>query len=231
MDERYYNAYTETIYAHFFKEDGKIIIQYWFFYPFNDGFNNHEGDWEHINVHLSSQNPALASIIEIDYYFHHKVKTVSTGYYIEDSTHPIVYVGGSCAGITPPESCRPSNNTGGSYPWPGRWNNIGQWGYDEYVWGDGPTIHHWLFINSKPDRGIVILPEPDRIDYNEHPEMSWLKADVAWGHLAAESPYEVFGSLAGNSAPCGPYHNIGWNETGPVEKDGKKYENYPGGPQ
>ncbi len=28
----------------------ELVLQYWFFYPFNDGGNNHEGDWEHINV-------------------------------------------------------------------------------------------------------------------------------------------------------------------------------------
>lgn len=28
----------------------ELVLQYWFFYPFNDGGNNHEGDWEHMNV-------------------------------------------------------------------------------------------------------------------------------------------------------------------------------------
>jgi len=26
------------------------VLQYWFYYPSNDGGNNHEGDWEHMNV-------------------------------------------------------------------------------------------------------------------------------------------------------------------------------------
>lgn len=30
-----------------------LIAQYWFFYPFNDAVNEHEGDWEHINVLLT----------------------------------------------------------------------------------------------------------------------------------------------------------------------------------
>ena len=30
-----------------------LIVQYWFFYPFNDAVNEHEGDWEHINVLLT----------------------------------------------------------------------------------------------------------------------------------------------------------------------------------
>ncbi len=28
----------------------ELVIQYWFFYPYNDFGNDHEGDWEHINV-------------------------------------------------------------------------------------------------------------------------------------------------------------------------------------
>jgi hypothetical protein len=28
----------------------QLVLQYWFFYPYNDGGNNHEGDWEHIHV-------------------------------------------------------------------------------------------------------------------------------------------------------------------------------------
>ena len=27
-----------------------FVLQYWFFYPFNDAVNEHEGDWEHVNV-------------------------------------------------------------------------------------------------------------------------------------------------------------------------------------
>jgi hypothetical protein len=34
----------------------EFVIQYWFFYPANDGPNNHEGDWEHINVIVSPRS-------------------------------------------------------------------------------------------------------------------------------------------------------------------------------
>ena len=34
----------------------ELILQYWFFYPYNDGGNNHEGDWEHINVVISPRD-------------------------------------------------------------------------------------------------------------------------------------------------------------------------------
>ena len=37
------------------ERDFEFVLQYWFFYPFNDGANDHEGDWEHINVVLANK--------------------------------------------------------------------------------------------------------------------------------------------------------------------------------
>ena len=85
-----------------------FVLQYWFFYPYNDGGNNHEGDWEHINVFIKPENklrkplseadvrkilaggglsdtePDRLVIQRVDYYFHHKVMTL-------DYTQPNVY--------------------------------------------------------------------------------------------------------------------------------------------
>ena len=41
-----------------------LVLQYWFFYPFNDSANNHEGDFEHINVVITSE--ALSSAFEVN---------------------------------------------------------------------------------------------------------------------------------------------------------------------
>ena len=32
------------------EDEQEFVLQYWMFYPYNDGGNNHEGDWEHINI-------------------------------------------------------------------------------------------------------------------------------------------------------------------------------------
>lgn len=85
----------------------EFILQYWFFYPFNDGGNNHEGDWEHLNVAVTIKDKAngllsadeirqiLANdgtapdeqlvISRLEYYFHHKVM-------ILDFLNPNVYL-------------------------------------------------------------------------------------------------------------------------------------------
>ena len=76
------------------------IVQYWFYFPGNDSGNDHEGDWEHINVHITTRAraasgqpshwfPSVAEldamldpevplgdsliISAVDYYFHHYV--------------------------------------------------------------------------------------------------------------------------------------------------------------
>jgi len=48
------NRYQDAVYARLFHYSGsQWIIQYWFYYPFNDAANCHEGDWEHINVNIT----------------------------------------------------------------------------------------------------------------------------------------------------------------------------------
>jgi len=99
---RQYRDWLKT-YVHPFihaRADGgyEFILQYYFFYPVNDGGNNHEGDWEHINVSVSPREalgrPLTADEIRgilsadadddagpggplvisyVDYYFHHQV--------------------------------------------------------------------------------------------------------------------------------------------------------------
>jgi len=46
-----------VVYGHAFPADGGgVLLQYWFFYPFNDGYwlFDHEGDWEHVTVQLGA---------------------------------------------------------------------------------------------------------------------------------------------------------------------------------
>jgi len=81
----------------------EFVLQYWLFYPFNDGGNNHEGDWEHLNVAISPMSAVERNLTEeevrrilngdptafdgadplvikrIDYYFHHQVLMVDFG--------------------------------------------------------------------------------------------------------------------------------------------------------
>ena len=55
-------TYGDKIYAHVTTEGQYIVVQYWFFYAYNPGsLNQHQGDWEMIQVILdSTETPVYA---------------------------------------------------------------------------------------------------------------------------------------------------------------------------
>jgi len=223
------NLYDDTIYAHLYALGTNYLIQYWFFYPFNDYINNHEGDWEHINVLVNSQDPSDARIVKVDYCFHHNVITVvdpGFDFLVEDGSHPLVFVGGSGS-----IAFGSGDGSHGSFPINGVWEESGGgccWVTtrpDETVDGMGRYIPYNEFT-------VVNVPEPEKIDYFTSPEWSWLKADIPWGHINVDSPGDwledfswlsiFFGDCCfpddlGDYAPCGPAYNGGWNRTGQIE--------------
>ena len=44
----------------------EFLLQFWFFYPYNDGGNDHEGDWERINIAISPMNKVERMLDEQD---------------------------------------------------------------------------------------------------------------------------------------------------------------------
>jgi parallel beta-helix repeat protein len=231
--------YDNTVYAHLFTHNNEYIIQYWFFYPFNDFVNNHEGDWEHINVVITSQDPATAQIDRAIYYFHHYYYIAYTTQvenpeifdcYVIDGTHPVVFTGGYAYceveilgwGITSGEG----NGSHGSYPICGTWPEVSPeegWGLlpaiDETVDGQGYWIPHSAIIDNEiTDRdGVFIIKGTEDYNYQQNPEMSWLKANIIWGYPYVKSMgtevtipvgYDI--TNCGNRAPCGPAYNDGW---------------------
>jgi hypothetical protein len=85
-----------TVYAHAASEAGKLALQYWFFYAFNDFNNLHEGDWEMIQLVFDADTPSEAlskEPSEVGYSSHEGAESASWG---EDKlelegTHPVVY--------------------------------------------------------------------------------------------------------------------------------------------
>jgi hypothetical protein len=86
-----------TVYAHTAAEKGKLALQYWLFYPFNDFNNTHEGDWEMIQLNFDAPDAERAletSPTDVGYSQHEgaersawddeKLDTVG-------GTHPVVY--------------------------------------------------------------------------------------------------------------------------------------------
>jgi hypothetical protein len=83
-------SFGDKIYAHVTSEAGFIIVQYWFFYAFNPGtLNQHQGDWEMIQIVLDSTETPQYAV-----YSQHHAGERADWKDVEkvDETHPRVYV-------------------------------------------------------------------------------------------------------------------------------------------
>lgn len=82
--------YGDKIYAHVTREGQYIAVQYWFFYAYNPGnINQHQGDWEMIEVVLDSTETPLYAV-----YSQHHSGEMAEWQDVEksDETHLRVYV-------------------------------------------------------------------------------------------------------------------------------------------
>ena len=91
-----------TTYAHVATEagrPGKLALQFWFFYVFNNFNNTHEGDWEMIQLVFDADDAreALAEEpVAVGYSSHEGAESAEWGedkLELVDETHPVVYPG------------------------------------------------------------------------------------------------------------------------------------------
>ena len=91
-----------AVYAHVATDPdypGKLSLQYWFFYPFNDWNNSHEGDWEMIQLVFDARDAEEAlskQPVEVGYSSHEGAERAAWGdpkLEVIDGTHPVVYPG------------------------------------------------------------------------------------------------------------------------------------------
>ncbi|TCO26128.1 hypothetical protein EV652_10719 [Kribbella steppae] len=89
-----------TVYAHVASDPGfpgKLTLEYWFFYVFNDYNNTHEGDWESIRLVFEAATPAAAlttSPTAVGFSQHggaERARWDDAKLEIVDGTHPVVY--------------------------------------------------------------------------------------------------------------------------------------------
>jgi opacity protein-like surface antigen len=209
-----------TVFAHpFFDGENRLIIQYWYFYPFNDYLGNHEGDWEHLNVVPTADGSRVA---EVHYYFHQRSVRLPQGSRqprIADGTHVLVYVGGRGYNVLdyPIRWIAHERNEGphGNYPFPGEWEGAAGLGAPESVQGENGDSTRVL----AHDRfRVVLTPEPSRIDSRRRDGLAawaWLLLPVRWGSPTAPSLGSGLKGDVGNHAPYGPAYDASWDRTAP----------------
>ena len=77
--------------------DGRLALQYWFFYPYNDYTNKHEGDWEMVQLVFAADDAAEAldqTPIAVGYSQHEGLEVAEWDdpkLEIVDGTHPVVH--------------------------------------------------------------------------------------------------------------------------------------------
>lgn len=220
------SAFDPVVYPHIYSAGSNWIIQYYIFYPYNWASNAHEGDWEHIDIALTSGDPATASIAWIDFYMHHKYFRVEGNYlqklHMVNTTHPIVYVGGwtSYRGME-------GHTSGASYPATGDWNNVATIVATEIVETVSPG---GAFIHPDQVR-VELYPAVDRYgkpESNCAPNAyfegaywyrGWMRAELLFGHPEVGTPWDwietlpVFGEEIGNNAPASPPYQDSWEHS------------------
>jgi len=89
-----------VVYAHVVTEPSrprKLALQYWFFYPFNDFNNTHEGDWEMTQLVFDAADARQAletKPTEVGYSSHEGAEKAAWDddkLEVVDGTHPVVY--------------------------------------------------------------------------------------------------------------------------------------------
>ena len=219
---------TPTVYAHpFLDPEGRLVIQYWYLYPFNDFVGNHEGDWEHVNV---VPTPDLRGVAEVQYYFHRRSMRLPQNGFVPEivgGTHPVVYVGGRMYHLLdyPIRLLAGDRNEGSHahFPYPGEWDNVAGMGGPESVKAVGRDSSRWI-AHDRFD--IVLLPEPTHLDFRSRPELlrewSWFLLPVRFGFPAVPSLGSEAAVDVGNRSPFGPSYHVAWNRNAP----GHAYPDY-----
>jgi hypothetical protein len=208
------SAFPPTQYAHLFwldRQRGLLVVQYWFFFPFNEWINHHEGDWEHVNVILQGPSDladhAPFRAVGQQYFFHgwrcepaRTVRVTGAG-----GDHLVIFTGGRGQFLW-----WRGRQSGGSYPWPARFHGVGG-GLGPFR-SDDDTRHPGRFLPAEAFQ-VVLLPEPSRLDTGRHPELSWLRLRFFAGQSRVTTNPPLTDWLGGGGPPLQPGVRRDWNST------------------
>jgi len=213
------SRYPPTQYAHLFwlnRERGLLGVQYWFYYPFNEWINRHEGDWEHIDVILQgpsqlTEDDAAWKVAGYQFYFHgwsyQPSRVLRVGGAAGDD-HVVVFTGGHGRFLR-----WSGSYSGGSYPLPALFPAVGAGTHKLRPAED--TRRPQRFIAAR-DFTVVVLPEPERLDARATPHLSWLRLDFFAGNSADVhgNPFLLDWLNHSKGPPLQPGHHRDWNRIG-----------------
>ncbi|MXY80913.1 MAG: hypothetical protein F4Y91_02255, partial [Gemmatimonadetes bacterium] len=239
--------FPNTSYVHIYETthdtyaDSITVIQYFYFYPYNHWWNNHEGDWPRVNVVVNSRNPNDENIkvLGVEYLFHGAHLSYYDDYFLEVDVPPGVAGGGSPESITirmpdltsrfvfnPRQEIRLSEGTHpviyvgagshASYPTGG---NYTAWEFPEVLFSlyDTPEhiTHTGLVLRTQIDNSYPSLQENYGLVLLPKPDTSrtnmGLPNSLSW--LGADVLWgtPVVSGRGDTKSPRGPYY-AGWEK-------------------
>lgn len=212
-------------YAHLFwldKGERLLAIQYFFFYPYDKFTNNHEGDWEHVNVVLRYPTAGDATLAMVHFSYHGRQLGVPAEnlYRVGDASdgdHAVVFVGGRAA-LNYVDECWGGDTSGGTYPYPG----IYHLGYWEEVAGHAGLPGRAI---AAGDFTVQLLPRIEDVDFTANPELSWYALPFIGGEPTTAANHPAVTSTNNHRAPVGPgpehdEFEVGIEETDLALEDG-----------
>ncbi|HWK89533.1 MAG TPA: hypothetical protein VNP72_06040 [Longimicrobium sp.] len=174
-------------YVHAYRNNlNGVTLQYWFFYAYNDGISvqNHEGDWEHVDVKLDAAN----NPVTVYFSFHEKLNPYAPGdvsWY--GGTHPQVWVAdGSHANFRSESAC---NTTAREGVFESCWTNTSErW----FTWSGGRG-----YAQGLQGGGLINVGEKFAAMYGQE----WIRYSGRWGEK---------GEFDWSSGPQGPAYKAEW---------------------
>ena len=209
------------------RQDGWIVLQYWFFYAFNDwrsgfyGANDHEGDWEKISVYLSESEtgevrPEWAAYAAHNYTGDDLRRRWDDPELEKVGEHPVVYVGaGTHASyyargeylteleLRPPAPIARVVDAVHSF-----WRNrLRQYSGDgtRSIQSGASDLFLVPFVDYARGDGVVVGPGQDKEwetpRFLGSPSPAWVSGYRGLWGFYAQDPFE------GEDAPAGPMYN------------------------
>jgi hypothetical protein len=190
-------------YAHFFwldKGDRLLAIQYFFYYPFDKFTNNHEGDWEHVNVVLWYPESGAAAFVMAQFSFHGRQLGVAADrlYRTDDAggDHLVVFVGGDAC-LNYVSECYCGAYSGASMPYPGHW----ELGYNEIVAGSAGNAGRAI---AASEFEVELLPRLEDVDFATDTALSWYGTPFLVGEPTTEANAGAVISTDNHRSPVHP---------------------------
>jgi hypothetical protein len=200
-------------YAHLFwlsKADHLLAIQYFLYYPYDKFTNNHEGDWEHVNVVVRWFDGVEPVLEGAHFSIHgHQIGRVASDLY-RTGDHVVAFAGGNgCLNFG--DSCWCGDTSGATVPYPGRYDISAYW---EDIAGD---VDHPARAIAADEFTIELLPRVDELDFAARPDLSWYAIPFIAGEPTTEGNHPATISTNNHRSPVGPGAEHGEWEVGIVD--------------